>query len=421
MSKRFAWLLGLVGLVVIGLLVACGTTYNSSSDGLVLTSSQGSALLETFSYSLANGHIAAVANPPSSTSNSTCVLPGIPSSIVLDPAGAYAYVILNANTTCSGSKTGIAAFKVNSDGTLTSAGSFTPDPHPVTLAMDSAGKFLFVAEGLVGGVLSYSIGSGGSLTAVPGTFNFTLPSGFQTPNFAALAPTPTVLPGNGINGIQNSVCSDPGNSPPKSEYLYVADSANSVVWEFGVNTSTGALTSPLSSSSVPSYPAGSVPSGVAVDPCARFVYVSNMVSNNISAYSICNGLTSQSSTCANIPDPWALVPVTGSPFSLPSTGNGPGPLQVDPFGKYLYVLETLSSQVTPFTISPVSGSLSAGASVATGVQPISMAIRGDDNWLFVTNFQSATLSQYSIIPSSGVLSPLPAVTTDNNPWGVAVK
>src|SRR5260370_34712973 len=178
MSKRFAWLLGLAGLVVIGLLVACGTTYNSSSDGLVLTSSQGSALMETFSYSLANGHIAAVANPPSSTSNSTCVLPGIPSSIVLDPAGAYAYVIFNSSPVCSGSKTGIAAFKVNSDGTLASVGSLTTDPSPVALAMDSAGKFLFVAEGLRGGGLSYSIRSGGSLTAVPGRFHFPPPPGF---------------------------------------------------------------------------------------------------------------------------------------------------------------------------------------------------------------------------------------------------
>ena len=270
MSKRFAWLLGLVGLVVIGLLVACGTTYNSSSDGLVLTSSQGSALMETFSYSLANGHIAAVANPPSSTSNSTCVLPGIPSSIVLDPAGAYAYVIFNSSPVCSGSKTGIAAFKVNSDGTLTSVGSLTADPSPVALAMDSAGKFLFVAEGLIRSPplrnrylvparrrsLVYSIGSGGSLTAVPGTFTSRFTLGFQTPNFAALAPTPTVLPGNGINGIQNSVCSDPGNSPPTSEYLYVADSANSVIWQFGVDTSSGALTSPSAQAQCPTIPPG---------------------------------------------------------------------------------------------------------------------------------------------------------------------
>jgi len=404
MSKRFAWLLGLVGLVLVGLLVACGSKYNSSSDGLVLVGSQGSAVIQTFSFSLANGHISAVSNPPSTS--------GSPSSIVLDPAGAYAYVVIG---------TSIQAFKVNSDGTLKATASPAANPSPVALAMDSAGKFLFVAEGLGGGISSYSIGSGGSLTAVPGSFIFTLPTGFQTPNFAALAPTPTVLPGNGVNGVQNSVCSDPGNTPPTSEFLYVADSANSVVWEFGVDTASGALTSPVSSSPVPNFAAGTVPSGVAVDPCARFVYVSNMTTNNISAYSICNGLPTQSTNCKNLPAPWALVPVTGSPFSLPSTGNGPGPLKVDPFGNYLYVLETLSSQVSPFRIAPVSGSLTAGTSVATGIQPTSMAIRGDDNWLFVTNFQSATLSQYSITPSSGALSPLPAVTTDNNPWGVAVK
>src|SRR5271165_157544 len=190
MSKRFAWLLGLVGLVAIGLLVACGTTYNSSSDGLVLVGSQGSALIQTFSFSLANGHISAVSSPPSTS--------GTPSSIVLDPAGAYAYVIIG---------TSIQAFKVNSDGTLKAAG-LTTDATPIALSMDSAGKFLFVAEGLNSipnttistpcpatatqyGVCVYSIGSGGSLTPVPGAFAFTGQVGFQTPNLAALAPTPT--------------------------------------------------------------------------------------------------------------------------------------------------------------------------------------------------------------------------------------
>jgi 6-phosphogluconolactonase (cycloisomerase 2 family) len=437
MSKRFAGLFGLAGLVLAGLLVACGTTYNSSSDGLVLVGSQGSAVIETFSFSLASGSISAVSNSPNNTSNSTCLLPGIPSSMVLDPAGAYAYVILTANTACPGSKTGLAAFKVNSSGTTTSVGSLTADPTPVVLAMDPAGKFLFVAEGLNSysgapkpvpcpgtkqyGVCAYSIGSGGSLTAVQGTFNFTLPTGFQSPNFVALAPTPTILPANGVNGVQNSVCSDPGNNPPKSEFLYVVDSVNNVVWEFGVNPSTGVLTNPPNQSSVPYFTAGSVPSGVAVDPCVRFVYVSNLISNNISAYSICNGLPTQSSNCNSLPT-WGLAPVAGSPFSLPASGNGPGPLLVDPFGNYVYVMDTLSNQVSPFKISPVSGSLMAGTSVATGIQPTSMAIRGDDSWLFVTNFQTTTgLSQFSITPASGSLSPLPAVTTDNNAWGVAVK
>src|SRR5215467_584225 len=107
MSKRFAWLLGVVVLVSIALLVACGTKYNSSSNGLVLVGSQGSALVESFSFDLSSGHISEISNPPSSTAGSTCVLPGVPSAMVVDPAGAYVYAIVKVNSACPQSQTGI--------------------------------------------------------------------------------------------------------------------------------------------------------------------------------------------------------------------------------------------------------------------------------------------------------------------------
>jgi 6-phosphogluconolactonase (cycloisomerase 2 family) len=432
MSKRLGWLLGLAGLVLIGLLVACGTSYNASSDGLVVVGSQGSALLESFSFSLANGNISAVNNPPSSTGSSTCVLQGVPASIVLDPAGAYAYAILNGNGVCGTNGTNsILSFKVNSDGTLTSAGNPVTDPNPVALILDSSGKYLFAAEGLgviappattptpcIAGtsqyqVCTYAIGSGGSLTPVPATYNLNLQPGFQPPNIVALAATPTTLPAL-VNGVQTAVCSSPGNNPPTSEFLYAADSVNDVVWEFAVDTSTGALANP---SNAGYFATGSEPSGVAVDPCDRFVYVSDLQSNQISGYAICSVV----STTTNCPAAdGRLNPISGSPFTL-TVGVGPGPLVVDPFGNYVYVLDTRSNQITPFQISTISGGLTARTVAVTGSQPISIAIRGDDNWLFVTNFNSATLSQFSITPASGALSALPAVQTDNQPWGVAVK
>jgi 6-phosphogluconolactonase (cycloisomerase 2 family) len=442
MSKRLAWLFGVVVLVSIGLLVDCGSKYNPASDGLVLVSSQGSGLLETFSFSLNNGSIFAVNNPPADTSNQTCVLKGIPSSIVVDPAGAYAYTILFGTDICGQQgQAVIATFKVNSDGTLTAVGTPVADPNPITLVMDSTGKYLFAAEGLStlaitnaaqystpcvqsatqNGVCVYAIGSGGSLTVVPGTFTFALPVGFQPPNFAAVAVTPMVFPAP-INGVQQAVCS--GMSAPTLEFLYAADAANNVLWEFSVNPSTGALGNPPNASQVPSFPSASspattsVPSGVAVDACDRFVYVGNNVSNNISAYTICNAVTP---TCQA---DGSLTAVAGSPFSLAGSDNGPGPMLVDPFGNYLYVLETLSNQVSTFRISPVSGSLTAGspATVSTGSQPKSMAIRSDDSWLFVANFNAATISQYSVTPDTGALTKLPTdTTTDNYPWGVAVK
>jgi 6-phosphogluconolactonase (cycloisomerase 2 family) len=447
MSKRYAWLLGMMVLVSIGLLVACGTAYHSGFDGLVLVSSQGSALLETFSFSLNSGSISAVNNPPSDTGIlTTCLQNGLPSAIVVNPAGTYAFTIITANQSVCGSSSttnGILAFKINSDGTMTPVRSLVQDPNPVALLMDSTGKYLFVAEGLNStldapnvltpgpcpgttqqfGVCEYSI-SGATLTPVPGTFNFMLPPGtnFQTPNFAAIAVTPMVLPPL-VNGVQQAVCSAP-NNPPTSEYLYAVDSVNAVVWEFSVNTSTGALANPPNKGQVAYFstgPAQSVPSGVAVDACDRFVYVSNTLTNNISAYTICTGMPTQStSNCPAIPD-GSLVAVAGSPFSLTGSATGPGPIMSDPFGKFLYVLDTLSNQVSTFGISTVSGSLTAHGPVATGLQPTSFAIRSDDSWLFVANFNSATISQFSITPATGVLTALPVTSTDNYPWGVAVK
>jgi 6-phosphogluconolactonase (cycloisomerase 2 family) len=441
MSNRFAWLLGVGLLVAIGALVACGTNYNSSSDGLVVVTSQGSGLLESFSFSLTSGHSATVTNSPSDTGDDVCVLGSLPSSIVMNPAGTYAYAILNGSPTICGptSPTGIQAFKVNSDGTISTSGSLVADPNPTALTMDSTGTFLFVAEGLGSGpcpgttaqfgVCVYAIGGGSTLTPVPGNFTFDLPASFQTPNFNALAVTPTTYPGIGVNGIQNAACSVPGNNPPTGEYLYVTDSVNYVVYEFQVTPSTGVLTNPPSQSAVNYFPTGSVPSGVAVDACYRFVYVSNQgPSNNISAYTICNGLPTQSEKycppIGNLPE-GGLVPITGSPFSL-STGNGPGPIVVDPFGNYVYTLDMLSSQISIFKISQVSGTLTANGVANTGLQgatpqQVSMVIRGDDNWMFVTNFSAATLSQYSITPASGALTPFPTIPTDNYPSGVAVK
>jgi 6-phosphogluconolactonase (cycloisomerase 2 family) len=415
MSKRFL-LLGLVGLISVALLVACGSKYDSSSNGLVLVGSQGSSVIQTFSFNLNSGHVSSLANSTNDTGNKTCILNGSPSSMVVEPAGQYAYVIINADSLCSNSTQGIAVFQIKSDGTIAPAGSIVPDPNPVSLAMDPAGKFLFVAEGTVGGVVVYAIGSGGTLTAAGAASVNGLAS--QSPNIVALAATPTVFPGIGINGTQNSVCSVPGNTPPTSQYLYVVDSNNYAVWEFLVDTTTGALGTPQGISTVPSIPTDAVPAGVAVDPCDRFVYVSGSLHNKISAYTICTMVIQNVCPIAN----GALLPVAGSPFEVSGSANGLGPLVVDPYGNNVYVVGTLSNTVSGFTISPVSGSLAPHpATVATGFQPKSIVIRGDDNWMFVTNYGSASVSQYSITPATGALSVLPTIQTDNSPFGVAVK
>jgi 6-phosphogluconolactonase (cycloisomerase 2 family) len=471
MSKRL-WLFGVVGLVLAGLLMACGSKYNASSQGLLLVGSQGSSVIQTFSFNLSNGHAAGIANSTNSTGNQTCILNGTPGSMVTDPNGTYAYTIINQSAACQPSSTGIQAFKINSDGTITAGNSpqvlnstsptvvvsvnecNTPVPVavpvvqapvvPVSLSMDAAGKFLFVADSstaavetvsydcggqhhddpvtveVPGTVTVFSIGSGGTLTEVAGS-PFSVPVSRLTPSFAAVAATPTVFPKTGINGVQNAVCQVPGNNPPTTEFLYAVDATNYLVWEFSVDTSTGVLGPPDPGGTPASFAADSVPAGVAVDPCDRFVYVSNSLSNKVSAYTICNGLVTQSPQCTS-PD-GTLIQVAGSPFASSGNANGLGQIVVDPFGNNVYVVGTLSNTISAYEITGISGSLQPmnPAVIATGNRPISITIRADDNWMFVSNFNSASVSQYSITPATGALAAAAPITTDNWPFGVAVK
>jgi 6-phosphogluconolactonase (cycloisomerase 2 family) len=332
--------------------------------------------------------------------------------VVLDPAGAYAYVIVTQNSQIGDSVTGITTYSVASDGKLAVVGTtmLNGSAYPVAEAMDSAGKFLFVAD--LGGTVSVlSIGSGGSLSEVSGS-PFPLPteSRGQSPIASALAVTPTVFP---VLGTQDTSCA--GFTPPTTENLYVTDSANYAVVNYSVSSS-GALTLVPSTTLAPGIATGTVPSGVTVDPCNRFVFVSNQSpNNNVSAYKICFAVSAQ---CPNAD--YSLQEVTGSPYAV---GNLPGPLLVNPLGQFLYVLNTGSGTISTFRISSATGTLSplTPATVSVNSFPQSIAIRSDDLWLFVTNLNSANVSEFAITPATGQLTPLPPITTDNYPWGVAVK
>jgi 6-phosphogluconolactonase (cycloisomerase 2 family) len=439
MSKRWGWLLGTGTLIAIGLTLACGTSYNTANDGFIVMSSQGSGLLESFAFDLNSGTSSAVYNPPGDTANVTCQIEGNPYQVVINPAGTYAYAILIANpTVCTNSQTGIATFKIESDGEMKQVGSLIPDPNPTFMAMDSKGQYLYVAEGLntVGNnpvltgpsnytcpgttsqfaICSYSIGSNGTLTPLPAVF--VMPQTPQVPNFVSLAVTPTVFPGL-LNGVQVALCSNPGISPPTNEFLYAVDSVNYEVWAFSINPATGVLGGAGAGNVVIGYPTGTVPMGVAVDACDRFVYVSNYYDNTVSAFTLCANIVNNTCPLPN----GTLNTVAGSPFNLSGGANGPEQVLVDPFGNSVYVLDTLSNQVSSLKISPLTGALTQGATpiVTTGAFPTSMAIRSDDSWLFVADFYQQELSEYSIVPQTGALFGLATIATDNNPWGVAVK
>ena len=395
MNTRLLWLVAVLCIGVAGL-VACGSSYSSKSNGLVIVPSTGSAVVQAFGFDLSSGK--------PSTINTSPMITGNPAAVVVDPAGSFAYVATS---------TGIAAFSIHSDGTLTTAGSVFTTLAPVAMTLDTAGKVLFVALGTSGQVASLSVSSG-TLTQVA----IASPAGalgLPTPNMVGLAVTPLTFPAlNKTSGASNSVCA--GSASPAKEFLYAADAQNNVVWEFTVDSS-GNLGTPTGMQSVPT---GSVPAGIALDSCNRYVYVSNKQTPTISGYAICND--SLANVCPIVAtQDGHLIPV--STTSITGPGSQPTALAVDPFARYLYVVDSGANKIFGYRLSQSAGTLTplTPASLSTDSVPVSLAIRGDGQWMFVTNYGSGTVSEFSIVPASGAITAQAVITTDNNPYGVAVK
>src|SRR5258708_22286069 len=148
MCKRFTWLLAVMVLVSIGFLVACGSHFssNSSSNGLVIVPNQGSQVIQAFGITLSNGHVSQI--------NTSPAILGQPTAIILDPAGAYAYVAVVPTSAVANSvkAASVASYKINSDGTLSAGGAPVTISapaglvSPVAMPVDLSGKFLFVAD-----------------------------------------------------------------------------------------------------------------------------------------------------------------------------------------------------------------------------------------------------------------------------------
>jgi 6-phosphogluconolactonase (cycloisomerase 2 family) len=167
----------------------------------------------------------------------------------------------------SGGAGSVATYTFDNTGILKDPpASITPaGTNPSAMAMDSSGKFLFVADASTNQVAAFSIGSSGQLTAV----------------------------GSPVGA---------GNTPvsvrvhPNGKFLYTANQGSNDVSAFSLDSS-GALTK---LSDTPIAP-GTSPSYVTTDASGSLLFVANRDSNNISVFSIDSS--------------GALKAVSGSPFA----------------------------------------------------------------------------------------------------------
>jgi 6-phosphogluconolactonase len=105
-----------------------------------------------------------------------------------------------------------------------------------------------------------------------------------------------------------------------------------------------------------------------------------------------------------------------------SAGNDPRFVVVDPSGKYVYVANWGSNNISQFTIGG-DGSLSpiaSAATVAAGEEPKFIAVDASDEYVYVVNQGSADISQYTINSDGSLIPMVPATVAALNPLSIAI-
>ncbi|HWM68394.1 MAG TPA: beta-propeller fold lactonase family protein [Steroidobacteraceae bacterium] len=150
--------------------------------------------------------------------------------------------------------------------------------------------------------------------------------------------------------------------------------------------------------------AGSTPNSVSLTPNGKFAYVPNLDSSNVSAYTV-------DAASGN------LVPVAGSPFA---TGLVPFAASVHPSGRFVYTVNQGSATGDPGTLSvfgidAASGALSTvpgSPYSANGRQPTAIVFDPTGRFAYVPNLLDNTVAAFSINQSTGAPTPIggPVVT-----------
>jgi 6-phosphogluconolactonase len=299
-------------------------------------------------------------------------------SLVIHPSGKFLYVANSGQ-----GENDVSLFDINSDGTVTEVTPRTSvGTLPFLLAMDSAGSYLYVANALSNNISVFSIdASQGTLSPVAGSpFSINLspknmqlaPSGKFLYVSAPSQPTGVVavfsVNAGALSLVTFTFTAD--NNPaglaidPSGSFLYTANATASSISIYCIVpapcTPPGQPGPSGTLQQVPQSPLADTfqhPVALIVDPTGKFLYVANQGSNNISTYSITSG--------TGFP-----VVITDSPFGSESQ---PSFLVADPNGKYLYVgNQTGSAGIQAFGVS--SGSLNSIATYSVGNSPTSIAV-----------------------------------------------
>lgn len=368
------------------------------------------------------------------------------------------------NNSSSSSSTGTGAVFVASQGdsTVTSfsidlstglltanGGAVATGSVPSAMILAPSGTVLFIANSSSNNISAYTVKTDGTLTAAgssqaagmtplsmamdsAGKFLFVANQGLQIdPNsgtvsvFAVSKSSLAEVPGSPFVVAAPGAPSGTGPSgvavTPDGKFLYVSNQFDSTVSKFSVDAA-GVLTRG------PVVPVGTTPATLAITADGGFLYVAN--ASTISGFAIC-GQVLTSCSDPNSPD-GSLTAVEGSPFA---SGINPVAIVPAPSGKFLFAVNRQFNQISQYKVATGSGVLTANtqAVISTGATPVGAAIRagtttitatgGITDYLYVPNLGSSSVSVYSFDSTVGTLGLVgsPVSITGGQPGAVAAE
>jgi 6-phosphogluconolactonase len=369
------FLVSTIGLLAAILFTACDIktvdyVFVASSGG---SGSTGTGQIETFDADQNTGALrSGAATVPSGGNN--------PIAMATTADYANLYVVNQGSNN-------VTHFSIAGNGVLAQVDMVTTSASPVSVAVNTAQTYLYVASGPNPSVLTaYSL-SGGKIGSAVSTVPLTLPT---NPGDIMVPTGVNVLANN--NTVYVSAYDQSAYNPGCTPVATCITSTANPGWVFGYTVGAGG-----SLAAAPSNPfkAGVKPSGLVSDPTNRFVYVTDFASNELIGYTIQGGST--------------LDFLINGPFK---TGNEPNAISIDPRGIYLYVTNGLDSTVTGYVITLSTGTPSAAVNTSgsqlnlTDTTPVAVVVDPAlGRYVYTANQQGNSVSGFQLNPTTGALQP----------------
>ena len=250
------------------------------------------------------------------------------------------------------------------------------------VAVDPASKFLYLSD---------------SNPAAPAIdiFSIDRKTGSLTPDGAFILTTICALcpPVNGPGALAMD---------SKGKLLYYGSDSfgnglSEVIGGLSVNTASGVLNLVPGSP----FPADQVPFAILVAPSGHFVYTENTSNPPVSPLPLqsLSGFAVDSGT-------GAIVPVTGSPFAVPTNANLTG-FAMHPTGKFMYASTgPAANGILAWSVDSTTGAIMElpASPFAAGTAPIGVTIDPSGKFLYVSNGAGGGISGFTIDAASGALT-----------------